>query len=126
MNKILIVEDERSIRQALRFELEDEGYEVYDAVDYPEAVSAFHAFNCDLVVSDLFLSQGDGIQLWEDIQCGQRQIPFIGITAFPDTRLAVKAKNLLDDRLFIKPFISSALKDKINELLNKNTATRAV
>ena len=33
MAKILIVEDERSIRQALRFELEDQGYEVGDAAD---------------------------------------------------------------------------------------------
>jgi DNA-binding response OmpR family regulator len=126
MNKILIVEDERSIRQALKFELEDEGFEVFDASDYPEAVSAFNAFDCDLVISDLFLNQGDGMQLLTQVQDAERDIPFIGMTAFPETQLAHKAKRLLKDRFFIKPFMPTVMKDKINELLEKNTSVRAV
>jgi len=126
MNKILIVEDERSIRQALKFELEDEGYEVFDASDYPEAVSAFNAFECDLIISDLFLNQGDGIQLLTQVKGGTRDIPFIGITAYPDTHLAHQAEKLLKDRLFIKPFMPTVIKDKINELLDKNTTAHAV
>ena len=126
MNKILIVEDERSIRQALKFELEDEGYEVFDASDFPEAVSAFNAFECDLIISDLFLNQGDGIQLFTQVKDGTREIPFIAMTAYPDTHLAHEAKRLLKDRLFIKPFMTTVMKDKINELLDKNAAAHAV
>ena len=59
MARILIVEDERSIREALRFELEEDGFEVINANDFTEAVQAFNAFSCDLIISDLYLQQGN-------------------------------------------------------------------
>ncbi|MGD9489854.1 MAG: response regulator [Calditrichaceae bacterium] len=118
MIKILIVEDERSIRQALRFELEDEGYEVVYATDFHEAVSAFRAFNFDLVLADLFLTRGDGIQLMDLVKKSEKEIPFIAITAFPESDLAMQAKYILKDRFFEKPFYVPALKDKVNQLLN--------
>ena len=76
MAKILIIEDERSIRQALRFELEEDGHEVFDASGYSEAVSAFSAFDCDLIISDLFLDQGNGLQILNIINHGKKDIPF--------------------------------------------------
>ena len=121
MANILIVEDERSVRQALRFEFEDEGYEVLYATDYPEAVSAFNAFDCDMVISDLFLSQGDGIQFLDLVKNNEKHVPFIAITAFPETKLATKAKSLLKDRFFVKPFYTSAIKEKVNEILKSGS-----
>jgi len=119
MAKILIVEDERSVRQALRFELEDEGYEVIDACDFPEAVSAFNAFKCDIVISDLFINQGDGIQLLKMVQDDKKKVPFIAITAFPDSKIASQARIILKDRFFVKPFLAPDLKQKISELLDQ-------
>jgi two-component system response regulator VicR len=126
MAKILIVEDERSVRQALRFELEDEGHEVIDASDFPEAVSAYNAFECDIVISDLFISQGDGIQLLKMVQDGKKNVPFIAITAFPDSKMAFQARNLLKDRLFVKPFFALELKAKISQLLQATESTMAI
>jgi len=117
MAKILIVEDERSIRQALRFELEEQGYEVGDAADYSEALSAMRAFDYDLVISDIYLNNGDGVQLIRNAYDDKKDVPFIGMTAFPSSDLAQKAKLILKDRFFEKPFLASAIKAKVDEVL---------
>ncbi len=122
MAKILIVEDERSIRQALRFELEDQGYEVGDASDYSEALSAIRAFDYDLVISDIYLNNGDGVQLIRNAYEEKKDIPFIGMTAFPSSELAQKAKLILKDRFFEKPFLASAIKEKVDEVLSISTS----
>jgi len=118
MAKILIVEDERSIRQALRFELEDGGHDVGDAADYSEAMSAMRAFEYDLVISDIYLNNGDGVQLIRNAYANHKDIPFIGMTAFPSSDLAQRAKLILKDRFFEKPFCVDAIKNKIDELLS--------
>jgi len=118
MAKILIVEDERSIRQALRFELEDLGYEVGDAADYLEALSAMRALDFDLVISDIYLNNGDGVQLIRKAYDEKKDVPFIGMTAFPSSDLAQKAKLILKDRFFEKPFLASAIKAKVDEVLS--------
>ena len=122
MAKILIVEDERSIRQALRFELEDQGYEVGDAADYSEALSAIRAFDYDLVISDIYLNNGDAVQLIRNVYEDKKDVPFIGMTAFPSSELAQKAKLILKDRFFEKPFLASAIKDKVDEVLSISTS----
>ncbi|MCK4558399.1 MAG: response regulator [Calditrichia bacterium] len=122
MAKILIVEDERSIRQALRFELEDQGYEVGDAADYSEALSAIRAFDYDLVISDIYLNNGDAVQLIRNAYEDKKDVPFIGMTAFPSSELAQKAKLILKDRFFEKPFLASAIKEKVDEVLSVSTS----
>lgn len=118
MAKILIVEDERSIRQALRFEFEDLGYDVGFASDFNEAVSAIRAFDYDLVISDLYLNNGDGVQLMRKTYDDKKDVPFIGMTAFPTSDLAKKAKLILKDRFFEKPFCAAAIKNKVDEVLS--------
>ena len=70
MPKVLLVEDERSILKALSFELEEEGFEVFHATNYQEAVSFLAALECDLIISDLFIDSqsGDGIRLLNRVQ----------------------------------------------------------
>ena len=117
MAKILIVEDERSIRQALRFEFEDLGYDVGFASDFEEALSAIRAFDFDLVISDLYLNNGDGVQLMRNTFDDKKDVPFIGMTAFPTSDLAKRAKLILKDRFFEKPFCTTAMSAKVNEVL---------
>ncbi len=118
MRKILIVEDERSIRQALRFEFEDLGYDVGFASDFNEAMSAIRAFDYDIVISDLYLNNGDGVQLMRNTYDDKKDVPFIGMTAFPTSDLARRAKLILKDRFFEKPFCAAAIKNKVDEVLS--------
>ncbi len=113
MSKILVVEDERSVRKALRFELEDDGHEVIDVNDYSEAISACNTFNYDLIISDIFISNGNGVQLLNR----KLNTPFIAITAFPESNLAERAKAILKDCFFEKPFPMKTLMKKVHELL---------
>ena len=116
--KVLIVENERSVRQALRFELEDEGFQVIHATDFNEALSALRAFDIDIVITDVYLNKGDAIQLMDKVKNQRSEVPFILLSAFPDTALAIKAKKLLKDRFYEKPFFMPALKEKIHELIH--------
>ena len=104
MARILVVDDERAVRQAICFELEDDGYEVFHASDYLEAISVYHAYNCDMIITDIFLNKGNGIQLMNMINKDKKEVPFIAISAFPDSKLASQAKLILKDRFFEKPF----------------------
>ena len=122
MAKILIVEDERSIRQALRFEFEDLGYDVGFASDFKEAVSAIRAFDYDLIISDLYLSDGDGVQLMRNTFDDKKNVPFIGMTAFPSSDLARRARLILKDRFFEKPFCTTDLRAKVDEVLRISSA----
>jgi len=118
MSLILVVEDERSIRQAIYFELIDEGYDVHCASGYREAESALRAFDYDLIISDIFLDDGNGIELMELARNMNKKVPFIVISAFPDSDLALQVKQVLSDRFFEKPFFAEALKEKACEILN--------
>jgi DNA-binding response OmpR family regulator len=117
MASILVVEDERSIRQALYFELLDEGYTVHCASGIGEAVSALKAFQYDLIISDIFMDDGQGTQLMDLARKMNKQIPFIIISAYPDSDLAVRVKTILKDRFFVKPFFAAALTAKAGEIL---------
>ena len=117
MAKILIVEDERSIRQALRFEFEDLGYDVGFAADYEEALSAIRAFDYDLVISDIYLNNGNAVQLLRHAYDSKKEVPFIAITAFPGSDLSKRARAILKDRFFEKPFCTTMLRAKVDEVL---------
>ncbi|MEJ2543128.1 MAG: response regulator [Calditrichaceae bacterium] len=114
--KILIVDDERSVRQAICFELEDAGYEVINASSYQEAMDLYHMSGADLVITDLFLESGNGIDLLEKIKKEKEEIPYIIITAFPDSELGEHAKLMCKDRFYSKPFFMGSLTNQINEI----------
>ena len=122
MPRVLLVEDERSILKALSFELEEEGFEVFHATNYQEAVSFLTALECDLIISDLFIDSdsGDGIRLLNKVRSGEKHIPFIAITAYPETNLAREAQKTLQDCFFIKPFAVGDLKKKVFQLLEES------
>jgi DNA-binding NtrC family response regulator len=119
MKKILLVEDDRTYRQALRFELEDEGYQVTSVPGFSGALRAIRHSQFDLVISDIFLHQSNGLKLYQIIQKLRKNIPFIGMTAFPGLNLSLEAESILEDCFFVKPFSFQDLKTKINSVLAK-------
>src|SRR5690625_8037026 len=58
--KILVVDDEKPIADILKFNLENEGYEVICAYDGDEAIELTHAENPDLILLDIMLPKRDG------------------------------------------------------------------
>ena len=65
MARILIVDDEQSIRETLREILEYEGYEIEEAEDGDKALSLIKKFNYDAVLADIKMPKLDGLELLE-------------------------------------------------------------
>lgn len=114
MTNILVIDEERSVRQAIKFELENEGFIVIDVNNYIDALSAYNAFKCELVISDISDESGTGKHLLERF----KNVPFIALSSYPDSRISNQAKMILKDRFFEKPFPIKHLISKVHETIN--------
>jgi DNA-binding response OmpR family regulator len=83
MQRILVVEDDPTIAQAVAARLVAEGFEVRVVADGPAAVEGFRTYGPDLVVLDLMLPGLDGLEVRRRIQ-GERPVPVLMLTARDD------------------------------------------
>lgn len=91
MAKILIVDDEKSIRDALSDILMEEGYQTITAQDGEDAWSKLNAEKVDLVLSDIKMPKMDGIELLTKVKSEGFDIPFVMISAHGTIDTAVEA-----------------------------------
>ena len=68
MERILIIDDEQQIRSMLRLMLERDGYEVVEASDGIEGISAYRQKPADLIITDLIMPNKDGIGMIIELQ----------------------------------------------------------
>ena len=90
MAKILIIDDEESIRNVLRDILEMEDYEVDEAKDGINALSKIKKSNFDAVICDIKMPKMDGMEVLERIQILRPDIPVIMISGHGDIDTAVE------------------------------------
>jgi DNA-binding response OmpR family regulator len=118
MQRILVVEDEPTIAQAVAARLGAEGFEVRVVADGPAAVEGFRAYVPDLVVLDLMLPGLDGLEVCRRIQA-ERPAPVLMLTARDDeTDLLVGLAVGADDYL-TKPFSMRELTARVRALLRR-------
>ena len=121
MNTILIIDDEPIIRKLLARMMELEGYEVFQAVDRASGLKLLTAKTPQLVLCDVFLPDGNGVEMVKEIKELQPETEVILLTAhgnIPDGVQAIKngAFDYItkgDDNNKIIPIISRAM-EKIN------------
>lgn len=101
--RLLVVEDDDSIRTALRWALEDEGYDVAEAVSGEEAVRAVAVAAPDLMVVDLMLGSMDGYAVIREVR-RDHDLPIIVVSARADTHDIVAALEAGADDYVTKPF----------------------
>lgn len=89
MNKLLVVEDNKSMQEMLESILSEKGYLVKTADDVSDAMLLLKKENFHVIISDLQLPGVDGIEFLKKIK--HMNIPFIMLTAFGSIELAVKA-----------------------------------
>jgi two-component system NtrC family response regulator len=121
---ILLLEDDASLSLLLSEELELDGYIVVRAETVAEGCRQLAVRPPDLIVSDLKLPDGDGLQLLRAAQADGHSLPFIIITAFGTVNQAVDALKAGADDFLTKPLSTDHLRLKIHRLLAQADLTR--
>ena len=91
MSKLLIVDDERSLREVLQVVFKKEGYSVTLAVGYQDALSQLKSNVFDLVISDIKMKGGSGINLLRDVKSANAETQVVMMTAYATTENAIQA-----------------------------------
>ena len=101
--RILVVEDDTDLRETLWRALSREGYQVSQAGDGTEALSALRMRPYDLAIIDLVLPRMGGIQILEQLRTLGLAIPAIVITAYGDRFSYNRATELGASEFLVKP-----------------------
>lgn len=119
MAKILLVEDDIFIAQALTLRLEHEGYEVQHVSDVLTATVVIQNIVPDLVLLDISILGGTGFDVSEFIRTKDdiSHIPVIFVTADNSRKVVDEAKKLSCSYLFHKPFNKHELIETIGTVL---------
>jgi DNA-binding response OmpR family regulator len=123
MPQILIVEDDEQIQSTLQIYLNMNGIDA-KATDHIEKARALLAENqFDLILLDIGLPDGSGIDLCSSIRNEKNDIPIIFLSALTDEPTVVKGLNAGGDDYIRKPFGLEELKSRIFRILKKNQVT---
>jgi two-component system response regulator PilR (NtrC family) len=117
--RILVVDDERSMREMLCILLEREGYEAVEAKNADDALQLFETSLFDLVISDIQMPGQNGIELLARIKKLAPEVPVLMITAFATAEQAVAAIKLGAFHYFTKPFNNDEIRALIRNALEK-------
>ena len=115
MKKILVVDDEESIRELYRAELSDEGYTVALAADGVQALGLLESFRPDLVTLDVKMPGLDGIEVLRRIRVKNPTIPVVLLTAFGEFRQDFNT--WASDAYVVKSHDPTELKATVRKLL---------
>ena len=119
MERIMVVDDEKSMRDFLSIMLEKEGYTVSIASDGTEAKHLIETDLVDLVVADIKMPEINGIELLEYIRQVSPETIVIMITAYASTETAIQALKLGAYDYISKPFNVDEIKIIIEKALEK-------
>ena len=127
-NQILIIDDEQQIRRLLSRMMELEGYEVFQAGDCATAMKQLERYHPQVALCDVFLPDGNGVELVKDIKASCPSTEVILLTAhgnIPDGVQAIKngAFDYItkgDDNNKIIPIISRAMREAKRRITSEN------
>lgn len=125
--RILVVDDEESIREFLQIMLKKEGYEISLAEDGQKAIETLQKKTFDMVISDLQMPHVTGMELLKHVKDNYPDLVFMMITAFGTTENAVEAMKMGAYDYLTKPFkldevrlvVQNALRAQNLEVENK-------
>ena len=118
--KILVVDDEQDVRETLESVLAKLDYNPVVAAGGKEALEIIKQNKIDVVLSDLYMPEMDGIELLKRVKTEDRNIVFLMITAHPTIETAVDAIKKGAYDYLTKPFHIDEVKMKLNRALEKS------
>lgn len=117
---ILVVEDEEHLHEALKLNLELEGYAVTSAYNGSDALKAVQNEYFDLIIMDIMLPGVDGISVTENIRVQQNEVPILILSAKNTSADRVLGLKKGADDYLTKPFNLEELLLRVEKLIEKN------
>ncbi len=118
--KILVIEDEQSLREAIKNSLEKESYVVETASDFNTALEKVFVYEYDCILLDIMLPYGSGLDILKELKERQKT----------ENVIIISAKDSLDDKLaglglgaddyLTKPFYLAELNARVKAVLRRN------
>ena len=120
MKHILVIDDEEPVRTLLRNYLESEGYSVCMARDGKQALQLFAKYHADLIITDVFMPEKDGLEVLAALRQNGATLPVIAISGGGRMRMDDVlriAQSLGATRVLDKPIALDLLLETVQELL---------
>lgn len=120
--KVLVVDDQNSVRQMTRMTLEELGFKhIHEAENGVKAMETASVQPLDLIISDFNMPEMDGLGLLRAVRGHPvaRKVPFILLTGRGDRELVVKAAQAGVNNYLVKPFTAAILRGKIEQVIGK-------
>jgi two-component system response regulator PilR (NtrC family) len=117
--RVLVVDDERSLRELLSIVLTREGYEVTSAESGRQALALLEKHPVDLLISDIRMPDLNGVDVLRAAKQSDPDVPVVMMTAFASTETAVEALRLGASDYVTKPFDVDELKIVVRHALER-------
>jgi len=124
MTTVLVIDDERSMRDFLAIMLKKEGYQVFLAEDGKTALNSINKNVFDVVISDIRLPDTNGIEILKHCKKVSPETDFILITAYASTETAVEAVKMGASNYIYKPFDIDELRIVVQRCVSKKRLER--
>jgi len=118
--KVLIIEDELSLQETLKLNLELEGYRVEACSTGLNAISHIKAFSPDLILLDIMLPVLSGTEIYKELKQLNISTPVIFLTAKNDVKDKIEGLKLGADDYITKPFDLEELLLRVNIVLKRH------
>jgi len=122
--KILIIDDEDTLRERIAQVLREEGWHTYTASDGAMALSEVSKRDFDLIICDLMLPDSNGIEILKKVKEINPNTLFIMITAYPTVENAVEAMKIGAKDYVVKPFRFDEIILRVRNLLYHQDVVR--
>lgn len=118
--QILVVEDDAAIRQGIVDALGFEGYRTFEAGTFEEAVRMGIEMSHDLILLDLVLPGGHGLDVLTEVRAARPTVPVVILTALGQESDRVKGLKLGADDYVVKPFSVKELLARVEAVLRRS------
>jgi two-component system response regulator MprA len=118
--RILVVDDERAVRESIDRALRLEGYEVIQAADGAEALGSVAGQAPDAMVLDLMMPRVDGLEVCRQLRSEGDRLPILVLTARDSVSDRVRGLDAGADDYLVKPFALDELLARLRALLRRS------
>jgi|SRR6516162_3012606 two-component system nitrogen regulation response regulator GlnG len=118
MARILIIDDDPDIRDFLEHTLNSAGHQTLSAIGGREGLTQFLRNPSDLVITDLFMPELDGLEIIAGLRTRFPELPIIAMTGHTPDLLSV-ARKMGSNEILPKPFSSDELLAAVQKVLSK-------